>query len=400
MPNEFLLAAACSRWPPSSSRNAAIEGAAASPIDWEKFVRVATRQRVIGLVHDGLKRAQVAIPETVARVIAASASAQLRQNLLFAGEVIRIHRSFEAHKLDVTFFKGVPTAIDIYGDIAIRHSKDLDLLVSQDKMAEAELILNSLGYRRTAPPEAIGAARVQTLISIGKDFIYAHKNNPSLEVELHWRLFNNAQFVRTLASAGVRRSFPSLDNVSLSTFSGDDLFTYLCAHGGTFAWCRLKWLADIGALLAREEPGSMRRLFESAAERGAARPAAQAILLCQRLLGTKVPDNFVEPMRQVPVVRRLEDLAMTAMTQGDAEAEPYDLPSGMKPINRSLWLMSGSPRYLYGEVNSRRISWDDVVAVPLPAGLQFLYTLLRIPLWLWRRTSSQRRIRLVRPRTN
>lgn len=389
---EFLLAAACSRWPPSDSRNAAIELAAAAPIDWNRFVRVATRQRVMGLVHDGLKRARVAVPAPVARAIAEAASAQQRQNLQFAGEVVRIHRAFDERNVDVTFFKGVPAAIDVYDNIAIRHSKDLDILVSRHQVARAESILETLGYRRIAPPAAMSAARVRTLVSMGKDFVYAHKGNPSLEIELHWRLFNNAEFLSALANAGSRRSFPALDNVCLKTFSGDDQFAYLCAHGAAFAWCRLKWLADIGALLAREEPGSLRRLYESAVRRGVARPAAQAILLCKRLLGTQVPEDLVEVLQRDRVVRRLEELAMTAMTQGGAESEPYDLPSGMKPINRSLWLMSGSLRYFWGEVNSRWISWDDVVTVPLPRGLQFLYPILRMPLWVWRRAArSQRR---------
>lgn len=391
--DEFLLAAACSRWPPSDSRNAAVQLAAASPIDWDKFVRVAMRQRVVGLVHEGLKRARVVVPRRVAQAIADEAAAQLRQNLLFAAEVVRIHRAFDEHNIDVTFFKGVPTAIHAYDSIAIRHSKDLDILVSQHAMAQAGSILETLGYRRTAPPATLSTARVRTLISMGKDFVYAQKDNPALEVELHWRLFNNAMFLHDLPSTAKLESFPALDNICLRTFTGDDEFAYLCAHGGAFAWCRLKWLADIGALLAREEPGSLRRLYESAAARGAGRPAAQAILLCRRLLGTQVPDELVELLRRDPVVGRLEQLAMTAMTQGDAEIEPYDLPFGMTPINRSLWLMNGSFRYFWGEVNSRWISWDDVVKVPLPSGLQFLYPLLRLPLWVWRRAAkSQHRV--------
>ena len=389
-PKEFLLAAACSRWPPSVSRNEAINLAAAPPLDWNKFLRVASRHRVAGLVHDGLKRAGVAVPESVAQAIADAASAQLRQNLLFAGEVIRIQRGFDQEGIDVTFFKGVPTAIEIYDNLAVRHSKDLDLLVSRDKVPEAERVLATLGYVRTAPPAGMSAPRVRTLISMGKDFVYAHKDNPSMEIELHWRLFNNVEFLRTLARAGSRRSFPALDNVCLTAFSGDDQFAYLCAHGAAFAWCRLKWLADIGVLLAREDPASLRRLYESAVARGAGRPAAQAILLCKRLLGSEVPAELVELLRADPVVRRLEGLAITAMTQGGAESEPYELPAGMKPINRSLWLMNGSLRYFWGEVNSRWISWDDVVTVPLPRGLQFLYPVLRVPLWAWRRFARSR----------
>ena len=40
-----------------------------------------------------------------------------------------------------------------------------------------------------------------------------------------------------------------------ATLGADDLFAYLCAHGAYHAWFRLKWLADIGALLAAEPMG-------------------------------------------------------------------------------------------------------------------------------------------------
>src|SRR5215468_1065751 len=66
---EFLLVAACSIWPPSKKRDAAIEQAARSPLEWDRVVRVAVRQRVIGLVHDGLRRAQITVPEAASKAI-------------------------------------------------------------------------------------------------------------------------------------------------------------------------------------------------------------------------------------------------------------------------------------------------------------------------------------------
>jgi hypothetical protein len=51
---EFLLVAACCRWPPSQSRNAAVLAAAAAVADWAAVVLAAQRQCVAGLVHDAL----------------------------------------------------------------------------------------------------------------------------------------------------------------------------------------------------------------------------------------------------------------------------------------------------------------------------------------------------------
>jgi hypothetical protein len=81
---------------------------------------------------------------------------------------------------------------------------------------------------------------------------------------------------------------------------------------------------------------------------------------------------------------------MTAMTQGRAETEPYDLNGGLKPMARSPWLVGKTPRFLWGEINTHWISWNDVIDIPLPAALQFLYPILRVPVWLWRRMVKPR----------
>lgn len=348
------------------------------------------RHRVIGLVHDGLKRAAVDVPAETTKSISSAAQAQLSQNLAFAAEVVRLARAFESRGLRVTFFKGVPTAIELYGDLGMRHSKDIDLLVERGSMRDTGAVLESSGYGRIFPPPDVGDSRLNTLMRTGKDIVYRRKNDPTLEVELHWRLFNNAKFMDRLGAVPVTKTFPALANARLTVFSADDAFAYLCGHGAAFAWCRLKWLADIGALLAREAPNGILRLYEAAAERGAALPAAQAMMLCRRLFGSELPAVLAEKPSAKRRVQRLEQLALKAMTQGNEETEPSELRGGMRPIARSLWLLNASPRYLWGEFNSRWISADDVVSVALPSALQFMYPLLRVPLWLWRHAAARR----------
>src|SRR5262249_13836051 len=157
---------------------------------------------VIGLVHDGLKRAQVTVPEAASKAIGGAAFAQLRANLQFAAELVRVHKAFEREKVEVTFFKGIPAAIDIYGDIGIRHTKDLDILVSPHQIAAASAILIAAGYDRVEPPASVDGPRLRTLIRTGKDFVFVRKDDPSLEIELHWRLFNNSKFMDGLADTG------------------------------------------------------------------------------------------------------------------------------------------------------------------------------------------------------
>ena len=85
------------------------------------------------------------------------------------------------------------------------------------------------------------------------------------------------------------RVVPLTGTTGLRTLGEEDLFTYLCMHGALHWWNQLKWLADIGALLAAARDGAAGRLYRAAENRGAGRAAAQAMLLCQRLLGVPLP---------------------------------------------------------------------------------------------------------------
>src|ERR1700677_5069204 len=91
---ELLLVAACSIWPPSQRRVEAVREAATGFIDWDRFLRVVRRHRVIGLVHDGLCRAQINVPANVARSIAEEAAALVRENLALAAEAVRLQSLF------------------------------------------------------------------------------------------------------------------------------------------------------------------------------------------------------------------------------------------------------------------------------------------------------------------
>ena len=251
---EFLLAAACTIWPPSDRRTEAIREAAAGPLDWDRFLRVVMRHRVVGLVHNGLTRAQPAVPPAIAREIGAQAAALVRQNLALAAEGLRLQRLFAEADLPVVFIKGVSLAILAYGDLGLRHGRDLDLVVLPELTLPAAALLEFAGYRRSEPPASFSEAQVRMWLLRCKELTYVHKER-RLIVELHCRLFNNSRLMSKMPVAGPLRIVAVTEELGLRTFGEDDLFAYLCAHGAFHCWFRLKWLADIGALLTRQPEG-------------------------------------------------------------------------------------------------------------------------------------------------
>jgi hypothetical protein len=169
---------------------------------------------------------------------------------------------------------------------------------------------------------------------------------------------------------------PLVNGIGLRTFSEDDLFAYLCAHGAVHCWFRLKWLADIAALLARQPEGGIERLYRAAHARGAGRCAAQAMLLCQRILGTPIPHQLITSLSKDAAVRWLDAIAMKAITAERRLGTTWN--------SLALFLLDSDWRYRLAELNDYSTNPVDILTLPLPKKLRVLYPALRLPLWLWR----------------
>src|SRR5262249_26560872 len=116
---EFGLAAACAMWPPSDRRTEAVPTSAARRLDWSRFLRLARRHQVIGLVHDGLTRAGTDLPPEIGREIGAQAAILVRENLEMARESLRLQRLFDEAALPVLFVKGAALAARAFGNLGL-----------------------------------------------------------------------------------------------------------------------------------------------------------------------------------------------------------------------------------------------------------------------------------------
>jgi hypothetical protein len=383
---EFLLAAACATWPPSDRRTVAIHTAAARPIDWHRFLRVGKRHQVVGLIHDGLVGVQSNIPSDIAQEIYAQMTTVVRENLAVARESLRIQRVLDDADLPVLFVKGSALAMLAFGKLGLRSSQDIDLLVPYEKLSAVTAAILRAGYRRFDPPADISEAQLRLLMPLRKDLGFVHQDS-GMRVELHWRLFLNPHAMAgesTIRAAS--RVVPLAGAAGLRTLGEEDLFVYLCMHGALHWWNRLKWLADINALLTAVPDGAVEHLVSVAEARGAGRAAAQALLLCRRILATPLPDRLMATPSKSSTVRWLEATALNAIINSQGERELREERFGTTRGSLSTVLLSRSWRYRLSELAIQLTNPSDVVTLPLPQQLRFLYPVLRLPFWLWRHT--------------
>ena len=384
LPNEFLLAVSCCRWPQSSHRDAVIRGRAAQPIDWDKFLRVVERQRIGGLVYAGLREAGVEAPQTVMKGLAAQAKHIASQAMKLASEALSLQAMLDEAAIPAVFVKGTSLGLLAYNNIGVKHAWDIDLLVLPDDVPRVCAKLVAAGYKRVIPPESLSDERFLVWSAFAHECVFAKPGN-GIYLELHWRLSANPALLERITATSPAQLVPVFSGRTLRTLADEDLFSYLCMHGAYHGWSRVKWLADLAAWLSPRQEGEIQQLYRKATADRVGRSAAQGLLLCEQLFALSLAPDFVAELRSDRVTRLLIAIALDA-TAGDAAWRQIDdrLLGNLK-IGVSHFLLANDARAWFRELFSMSIGWTDFQNIILPQPLYFLYPLLRVPSWLWRR---------------
>lgn len=378
---ELELAAACCRWPPSPDRDAAVRAASARGIDWDRFRRVVVQHRIAPLARDGVRRAGVAVPPMVAKCQAEAAADAARRALLMASETLRIQQAFDEAGLPALFVKGATLAMLAYGELGMKDSWDIDLLTTPECALAARRLLLQLGYR-TVPDVLSDEDRFKRLVDLSKEATFRHAES-GLWVDLHWRLLDIRGPLQGVGAQSQVRNV-QIVNTSVRTLRDEDLFAYLCAHGAGHSWSRLKWIADLSALLGSGDDTRIERLVEAATVLGVGRCAAAALIVRECVLGLEVPANLRRAVASDFGTKFLaaNSLACIAYRGGAVEHTRFSAAWARTLIANYLLTPGGAS--FFQTLRSHWNSTQDRTEIMLPRGLAFLYHVVRIPLWFWR----------------
>jgi hypothetical protein len=381
---EFLLVVACCRWPPSPARDCAVSEAAAGPVDWRLVGRIAARHRVEALVWNALRDSAAEVPEELADRLRGATARIAHQNLLLTAESLRLSARLGEAGIRHLFVKGVTLGALVYGSVGPKMGWDIDLLVPLDQVGEAAALLEAAGYRLDLPSGPRSRETLERFHRHWKESVWKAPDT-SFTVELHTRLSDNERLLPNVGTGSPSREVEVAKGRFLSTLAADELFAYLAVHGASSAWFRLKWLADLAALLAPLAPAEIERLYRRSLELGAGRAPAQALLLCRRLFGTALPPALAAELEADRANRWLVAIALRKLAGRSVATELNDLRLGTASIHlMQLGLLPGL-KFKLGELGRQLVDPSDRVAVPLPRGLGFLYPVISLSRRLTRR---------------
>ena len=376
---ELALATACCHWPPSSDGDVRVQAAAANVRDWERFKAIVSRNRIYPLVHRALTRASVDLPDALAETFAARALLVARRSLVMAREAVRLQRAFDGQGVVSMIVKGTPLAVLAYREIGLKDAADIDLLVTAEDALKAAHILYELGGRMEPP---LSDDEFVRFVEHDKEAVFRF-DDIGVAVELHWRLVIHRTLLQGVSALGPEQ-FVKFPGGTLRTLADEPLFAFLCLHGGFHNWSRLKWLSDVNAFLGWRSAEEVESLYQAAKTFGAGRSAAVAMLLCQRLFGLPLAPGLLATLLQDRVAQALADNVIVGLSHrhGAPEQESYSLPWFRMRV--AQFFLAPGVSHVADHARATWISPMDRAKIVLPRQFEFLYHILRVPLWVGR----------------
>jgi hypothetical protein len=345
-------------------------------IDWNHIVSQAQHHAVLPLVNQNL---QAHFPEMVPKPVLrflneASRHCQWR-NLVFTGELLRILALLEKLGIEAIPFKGPSLAIMAYGNISLRMFADLDILIREKDLTRAREALLADGYIAKftlTPNQERNYQKSECALQL------CHPGRGTV-VELHWLLTERYLSIHLpIAEFWQRSSAARIGQRTAKALAPEDLFLYLCVHGGKHQWERLEWLCGVAEVAAANPGMDCRAIAARARAWGIERMLNLALLLANNLLAMPLPEALRAGAEKDLAAARLAEQTAAALFSGE-------LPSADHGANRGdlyLYLLRMRERLpdkvrilAYSSLRLPHPCSHEFVR--LPAKLAFLYYVLR-----------------------
>lgn len=368
---EFAALAASCRWP----RDPAAVRSTGAAIDWDRFLALARRHRVVGIAAAAIEDAALVPPAAIGLALANERRRIARRNLRLLNETVRLARRFAERGISAAFVKGATLAELAWHDQGFKQATDIDLAVTPADLPATIALLAGEGYRLDSPRVELDGRSLDILRDVLKEAAFVHDARRVM-VDLHWRLASIPHLLADMDPAGDLASVP-VEGHPIPTLRGGRLLDYLAVHGARHGWSRIKWLADFNALLAGISDAEVTAWYRNAVAAGIGPCAGLALWQSARLFAAPIPPDL---LAEIAKSRRMRWLAARgdALIVGDDElAEQADRPLRyMIYTQLGAFMMGGGPRYWVACVAHAWVAPRDALALPLPRALRPLYLVL------------------------
>ena len=300
-----------------------IEALLQRSIDWEYLFEMAAEHRMLPLMYWHLSSASPeAVPENFLSRLRPYFQTNKLRALLLAKELLNLHESFERRGIPVIPYKGPVLAASVYGDLGLRMSGDLDILIRVQDVPKAKEMLVHRGYRPTPWKTDTQLTPNQEAAFLRFEREYPFQDyNSGIGVELQWGVTDkHFPFSLDMELAKERLQRVPLGGGTVPSFAPDIMLLILCVHASVHLWERLQWICDVAETIRVCQKMDWDYVLERAAALGGARMLMLGLHLAHELLGADIPENASSRIESDPAVEELSADVYTRLFQRRKES--------------------------------------------------------------------------------
>jgi Uncharacterised nucleotidyltransferase len=263
-------------------------------IDWNRLIELAIYHQLSPLLHQNLQRicAEV-LPVDFASKLREITYENIASSMSLTAKLLELMTFFAAENIPVIPYKGSVLAADIYKDICLRQSYDIDLFVDSEDVARAALLLISQGYR------------LDQKQYWEQSFVHVETG---VTVDLHQGMAQSYYPFRLNFDHCIQRCQKvDLLNHWVLSFSTEDLILILSVQivKDSYGWtCILAKICDISELIYQHPGMDWPLVLNRATLIGCQRLLLLGLLLTHRLLGTPLPSPIWQLIKKDWIVWR------------------------------------------------------------------------------------------------
>ncbi len=242
------------------------------------------------LLIDRLEDLQQAAPPETRETLREWQRRHTMSTLSLTTEMFRLLDHFAGLRIETLVTKGPALSVRCYGEPGMRQYGDLDLIVRDADMQRVTEAMIALGYAPKVPLSAIQASKFP-----GEYAFYRPATD--LLVEFHTeRTFRYHPRRLPIENLFARRSSVTIDGRAVPALSIEDELVLICIHGAKHFWERLMWIADVAALISKNQV-DWDRAMSAAREVGAEKILRLGLRLAMDVAGATLPEQLAAQVR-------------------------------------------------------------------------------------------------------
>ena len=335
-------------------------------VDWDSFLRLAIRHRVVPAVRHVLEPLAGAIPRQSWENIRDAALSFAAANERWMNELEHLLLGLKKNGVPCLALRGLPLSQQLYGNIHSRQVSDIDLLVHPADAARSMAVISTMGWM---PMFRLDAVQTQAFIRFRTERAFM-RHAEHLTVDLHWRSMPPAFSLVSDEALWREAQAPVSDHVRGPALRTAHLLLHLCAHGNKHGWNRFAYVLDLAMALRRSGPADLAEALAIAEAAGKREAFVFGLILCRDLACVEVPDEACASSRAGEGIRRVQRFLLDPCSVWGRLGQE-------RPLLRYM-LERGRDRARYYADVMLTPTGIEIEKISLPRPLWFLYYFVRL----------------------